>query len=463
MQAPNAQLAQSTYTGDLLFRTYQAAVAAQLALTDGDFDRALGFFRKLAHRISSLDECIVSAWHATLARAAVEALPRRSGARRNELLAEAEQQVKRCLRRSKRFAFYHMQALREEALLLILRGQEQAGQAALNYALQQTLEYRMPYQQLLTHREWLRCARELDWPGVAWHEQECVRLCAQMKTPWLLPARCELLPDLHDLATHAAAALSGQSESAPPTGKLLGRAPEWSSFWQSLIEQAGRRTDQRQELLRARQRLEHSARWLEQLEQSPLLRIQQVGEESQTTVCLHDLIWSFQIQAPFPRSAQALHVSERLEIQGRLLTVEPTDTVAAEIQAVLGHLSPSPEGILRAFRATGLLVQAQGEPPPWLSENESSVLAGVLRELLSNAARHAPRQPAHIVWRSQPQQMEMEVVNPVANVHQSPTGSGRGLDYVRWRLAEIGASFDFQRRECTASALVRLQRAQFVP
>ncbi|MBT9586771.1 hypothetical protein IV102_25735, partial [bacterium] len=416
--SPGPDLLPAAASGDVFFATQRAAVAALIALRTGDFDPALCIFRGLNRGTLSLDECILAAWHATLARSAAEALPRRAGKQRERLLAEAEAQVRRCLRRSQRFLFYHLQALRERGLLLLLRGREEEGRAAMRVALAEARRCRMPYQEVLTLRELVRCGRELGWPEAGLDEQACVRLCSQIKTPWLLPARSPLWPDLRKLAAEAERVLSGHTDSAPPTGELLSHSPQWRGFWTSLSAQAARRARQLQQWSESLRLLNYSTRWLDELGRHPLLRWGESG---------------VQVEAPSPRRTlvRTLQAREGDEIRRRLRGLRPLSPAVESAQhRIEARLSPGLPGLLAEFQ----VLDCHGSPPT-LTAYEDAVLASALRELLTNATRHGSQ--VSLLWKDG----ELWLANSIETT--ASKGTGRGLEYVRLRLAEIGVGFDF--------------------
>ncbi|MBT9586474.1 hypothetical protein IV102_24230, partial [bacterium] len=422
-------------SGDTFFLIHRAVVAAQIALRTGDFHPALCVFRGLNRGTPSLDECTLAAWHATLARSAAEALPRRAGMQRERLLAEAEAQVRRCLRRSPRFLFYHLQALRERGLLLLLRGREEEGRAAMRVALAEARRCRMPYQEVLTLRELVRCGRELGWPETSQDERDCVRVCGQIKTPWLLPARSPLWPDLRELTAEAERVLSGHTDSAPPTGELLSHSPQWRGFWTSLSAQAARRARQLQQWSESLRLLNYSTRWLDELGRHPLLRWGESG---------------VQVEAPSPRRtlARTLQAQEGDEIRRRLRGLRPlSPAVDSVLHRMEARLSPGLPTLLAEFQ----VLDCHGRPPT-LTPHEEAVLASALRELLTNATRHGSQ--VSLLWKDG----ELWLANSIETT--ASKGTGRGLEYVRLRLAEIGVGFDFHVGPESARARLTFPAAQ---
>lgn len=456
---PNFRLEDVCFVkSDTLVATHQAVVATLYALHTGQFEIALDLCRKLDHPLFSLDECVVSAWHATLARTAAEALPRRAARRRESLLAEAESQVRRCLRRSHKFVLYHSQALREGAVLLALRGRARDSRAAFRAATKHTLDFRLPHQELLTRREWLRCARELDWAEVGGLERDCLRLCAQMDTPWLLPARSQLIPDMRGVARHAREVLAGTTLSPPQSSELLSLTPEWKDLWRNLGNQALRRKSQLDQIRSLQRMVEVSEQWLEQVWNSPFLGLAQSDQGGQKIrqnryfvedlpsklVDVANSRWSVQVRTTPPHRPQV----SRLQA-----------TEAAALEQRIQLLLPGPIRDLQPDLRETLAAYGCQSFPRHLSAYEETVLAKILRELLTNSERHSPAETVHLTCSDTETSILILLENRVTE-QPGPTvvRHGQGHSYVFSRISEIGGQFEFSIREGWARAQVVLPK-----
>lgn len=141
-----------------------------------------------------------------------------------------------------------------------------------------------------------------------------------------------------------------------------------------------------------------------------------------------------QVEAPSPRRTllRTLHAQEGDEIHRRLRGLRPlSPAVESVLHRMEARLSPDLPGLLAEFQA----LDCHGHPPT-LTAHEEAVLASVLRELLTNATRHGSQ--VSLQWTDG----GLWVSNSIETT--ASKGTGRGLEYVRLRLAEIGVGFDFQ-------------------
>ncbi|ROP63555.1 sensor histidine kinase [Curtobacterium sp. ZW137] len=123
-----------------------------------------------------------------------------------------------------------------------------------------------------------------------------------------------------------------------------------------------------------------------------------------------------------------------------------------EVRQVLGHIDGSGdrvdpaslEEIVQGIREAGVQVDhtVRGTPRP-LGKDTGTAARRVLQEMLTNALRHgAPGLPVVVreTWRSG--DLVLEVENVVRTSGETTSGSGRGVDGMRARLAALDGSFD---------------------
>ncbi|MGI5129209.1 sensor histidine kinase [Pseudonocardia sp. CA-107938] len=138
-----------------------------------------------------------------------------------------------------------------------------------------------------------------------------------------------------------------------------------------------------------------------------------------------------------PAALERVQRSRRLAADG---LVEARAAVAALRRDVL----PLPDalGELAAAHARDHLgeppdLQVVGTPRPVRAAVEVS-LAGAAREALTNAARHAPGAPLHVVLEFRPDAVAVAVRNEAARVPAASSVPGHGLTGMRERLALVG-------------------------
>jgi signal transduction histidine kinase len=118
--------------------------------------------------------------------------------------------------------------------------------------------------------------------------------------------------------------------------------------------------------------------------------------------------------------------------------LEVLPTAAATAPLAPGG-TPLPE-LIDTARAAGLTVDAE---LPDLNDLPAVVLETVqqvVREALTNAARHAPGQPVTVRVRRAEDAMTMLVTNPIDERHHSGYEAGTGLQTLRRRLGVLGGS-----------------------
>lgn len=151
--------------------------------------------------------------------------------------------------------------------------------------------------------------------------------------------------------------------------------------------------------------------------------------------------------------AEAL-LAERGDVEGALdrvsrsrrLAADGLDEARAAVAALRRDALPLPAAIAELALAHGRdhlgpapFVEVVGEPRP-VGTAAGVTLAGVAREALTNAARHAPGAPLRVVLEFGPDVVGLAVRNSATAAPDPPAGQGNGLTGMRERLALVGGS-----------------------
>lgn len=139
------------------------------------------------------------------------------------------------------------------------------------------------------------------------------------------------------------------------------------------------------------------------------------------------------------------------------LVADLSRTAHAELRDVLGVLHEGPQEtapppgaadlpqLLEQHRAAGAEIHADLDPdvvgaetPTRLTEATSRLLHRVTRELLANAARHAPGVPVDVVVSASGDQVELSCRNRVATAELPAAGDGLGLEGIAERVRLSG-------------------------
>lgn len=139
------------------------------------------------------------------------------------------------------------------------------------------------------------------------------------------------------------------------------------------------------------------------------------------------------------------------------LVAELSRTAHTELREVLGVLHAGPQStapppgattlpqVVDQHRAAGAVIQAELDPAvvgkpadPRLSEATSRLLARVVRELLANAARHAPGVPVGLVVAADGECVVLRCRNGITASERPPAGSGLGLEGIAERVRLAG-------------------------
>lgn len=134
------------------------------------------------------------------------------------------------------------------------------------------------------------------------------------------------------------------------------------------------------------------------------------------------------------------------------LVADLSRTAHAELRDVLGvlHQGPQPTAppsgaedlphLVAQHRAAGAVIDAELDPavPDGAGEATSRLLHRVVRELLANAARHAPGAPVGLVVAGRAGGVDVVCRNPLVPGARAPAGSGLGLEGVAERVRVAG-------------------------
>ncbi len=142
------------------------------------------------------------------------------------------------------------------------------------------------------------------------------------------------------------------------------------------------------------------------------------------------------------------------------LVADLSRTAHTELREVLGvlHQGPQPTApppgatslpqVVEQHRAAGALIHAELDPAvvgesadKRLSEATSRLLHRVVRELLANAARHAPGAPVELVLAARSDRVELSCRNRLAATERPGAGIGLGLEGIAERVRLVGGGY----------------------
>jgi signal transduction histidine kinase len=182
-----------------------------------------------------------------------------------------------------------------------------------------------------------------------------------------------------------------------------------------------------------------------------------VGERARLAHDLHDVV-AHHVSLIAVRAETAPYAHPDLSVEAKqLLAAIATDARSAllELRGVLGVLrraeddgaerSPQPTlsdlpALVEKARAAGDAVTLRLEPSDWAGLGTGHVAYRVVQEALTNARRHAPGLPVHVIVSPEVSRLLVRVTNPYVAEGPSTVEDGHGLVGMRERVEGIGGS-----------------------